>query len=303
MLAPRDLPLLPVFAAVAQTGSFTAAGKALGLAKSVVSQHIRTLEERCGVRLIERSTRRLNLTQVGVQVLEAAQGVLDSVRSVEQVVEGHRAAPTGTLRVTLPLDQALSAMVSPIAAAMVRQHPALKVELILDDAVRNLVEEGLDMAIRLGSLTESSQIVRRLGTEPEIIVASPSVADTLSGTETPRQLGDVPWVVHSGLGGRSSWTFHSFKGEKAQASVQVKASTNTVVALRDLLVAGAGLGLIPRHVVRDDIEAGRLRHICPSWFHRKLSLHAILPTRQGPPRVRMFLTALAAAARPLGFDT
>src|SRR5437870_4668570 len=121
MLAPRDLPLLPVFAAVASAGSFTAAGRALGLAKSLVSQHIRTLEERCGVRLIERSTRRLRLTQVGAQVLEAANAVQDSVRSLEQAVAGHRAAPTGTLRVMLPLDPALSAMAGPIGAALLRQ--------------------------------------------------------------------------------------------------------------------------------------------------------------------------------------
>src|SRR5437660_1558581 len=115
MIAPRDLPLLPVFVAVANAGSFTAAAHQLGLAKSVVSQHVRTLEQRCGVRLIERSTRRLHLTQVGEQVLDAANGVLTSVRSLEQVVEGHRDSPTGTLRVTLPLDPALTVMIAPIA--------------------------------------------------------------------------------------------------------------------------------------------------------------------------------------------
>ena len=302
------MPLLPVFAAVATTGSFTAAGRALGLAKSVVSQHIRTLEERCGVRLIERTTRRLNLTQVGAQVLEAANGVLDSVRSLELAVEGHRAAPTGTLRVTVPMDPTLSAMVSPVAAALLRQHASLKVDLVFDDAVRDLVREGFDVAIRLGSLIESSYVVRRLGSEPEVIVASPAVAEAVAAgderqaPEHPRQLADAPWVIHSALGSRSSWNLRSNKGEKVQTRVQVRATTNTVVALRDLLVDGAGFGLVPRHVVRDDIEAGRLRHVCPAWFHRKLSLHALVPTRQMPPRVRVFLAALARAARPLGFD-
>jgi DNA-binding transcriptional LysR family regulator len=125
MLSPRDLPLLPVFVAVASAGSFTAAARELGLAKSVVSQHVRTLEARCGVRLMERSTRRLHLTQVGELVLDAASAVLTSVRSLEEVVEGHRAAVTGTLRVTLPLDPSLSAMIAPIAAALLRQHAGL----------------------------------------------------------------------------------------------------------------------------------------------------------------------------------
>src|SRR5262245_39048778 len=177
MISPRDLPLLPVFVAVATAGSFTAAARKLGLAKSVVSQHVRTLEERCGVRLMERSTRRLHLTQVGERVLDAANDVLASVRSLEQVVEGHRDAPTGILRVTAPLDPALSAMITPIAAALTRRYSALSLDLLLDDAVHDLVEEGFDLALRLGAVTESSYVVRRLASEPEIIVASPLVAD------------------------------------------------------------------------------------------------------------------------------
>jgi molybdenum-dependent DNA-binding transcriptional regulator ModE len=167
MLAPRDLPLLPVFVAVATAGSFTAAGRELGLAKSVVSQHIGTLEERCGVRLLERSTRRLSLTQVGAQVLDAANEVLASVRSLEQIVEGHHEVPTGTVRVTLPIDPALLAMISPLVAALARQYESLKVELNFDDAIHDLVAEGLDVAIRLGLLRESSYVVHKLGPEDD----------------------------------------------------------------------------------------------------------------------------------------
>lgn len=105
---------------------------------------MRTLEERRGVRLIERSTRRMHMTQVGQLVLDAAKDVLTSVRSLEQVVEGHREAPTGTLRVTLPLDPSLSAMVAPIAAALTRQHAALKIDLVFDDAAPRL--PGLERA-------------------------------------------------------------------------------------------------------------------------------------------------------------
>jgi DNA-binding transcriptional LysR family regulator len=302
MLSPRDLPLIPVFVAVADAGSFTAAARGLGLAKSVVSEHVRTLEERCGVRLLERSTRSLHLTQVGEQVLDAAKGVLATVRSLEQVVEGHRSAPTGTLRVTLPHDPLLSAMVAPIAASLSRQHAALNVDLVLDDAVHDLVSEGFDVALRLGSVSESSYVVRRLASEPEIIVASPLVMEQHEGVSSPRELGGAPWVVHTGLAVRSSRTFRSQRGEKAQISVKVAATTNTQVALRDLLLSGAGFGIAPLHSVRDDIRAGRLQHVCPGWTHRKLYLHALLPTRHSPPRVRLFLAQLPAAAGRLGFD-
>jgi DNA-binding transcriptional LysR family regulator len=302
MISARDLPLLPVFVAVADTGSFTAAARSLNLAKSVVSQHVRTLEERCGVRLMERSTRSLHLTQVGEQVLDAAKDVLASVRSLEQVVEGHRDAPTGTLRVTLPLDPYLSAMVTPIAAALTRQHQALSVDLNLDDAVHDLVQEGFDLALRLGAVAESSYIVRRLASEPEIIVASPTVADEHARVTSPRDLGGAPWIVHSALPVRSSRTFRSQRGEKAQLGVKVVAATNTLVSMRDLLIAGAGFGVLPLHAVQGDVRDGRLRHVCPGWYGRKLVLHALLPTRQSPPRVRLFLDRLPDAAGRLGFD-
>ena len=302
MLSPRDWPLLSVFVAVADAGSFTGAARQLGLSKSVVSLHVRTLEDRCRVRLMERSTRRLHLTQIGEQVLDAAKHVLASVRAVEQIVESQRDVPTGTLMVTLPLDPSLSAMVSPIAAALTRQHAGLKVELVFDDVVRDLVEGGFDVALRLGPIVESSYVVRRLASEPEIVVASPLLLDERGDPRTPRDLGGAPWVVHSGLPVRSSWTLRSLRGEKVVMSVDVAVAANNVVALRDLLLAGAGFGLLPLHVVSADLAAARLRHVCPGWISRKLRLHALLPTRHAPPRVRLFLERLTAAAKSLGFD-
>ena len=178
----------------------------------------------------------------------------------------------------------------------------MKVDLLLDDAVHDLVEEGLDLALRLGSIAESSYVVRRLGSEHEIIVAADSVIDAHGEIAHPRHLGNAPWVAHAGLGVRSTWTFRSERSEKAQVGVDVKATTNAALALRDLLLAGAGFGVLPRHMVREDLRSGRLREVCPGWFHRRLWLHALLPTRQTPPRVRAFLTSLTGAIQPVGFE-
>src|SRR4051812_8455698 len=131
MLA-RDLPLLPVFVSVARRGSFTGAAKELGLAKSVVSQHIRTLEERCGVRLIERTTRRVRLTQLGAEVLVAATTVVDAAKDVDGLVAAHHSAPTGTLRITAPQEIG-GALIAKVASEVMRMPPALRVELELDD--------------------------------------------------------------------------------------------------------------------------------------------------------------------------
>lgn len=155
MLDPRDLPLLPVFVAVAQAGSFTGAARQLGLSKSVVSQHVRTLEERCGVRLFERTTRTLRLTQIGERVLEAALAVANAVKGLEQVVEVERQGATGTLRVTAPSDLGAS-VVAPVAAELAARHPDLRLDLVLDDGMRDLVAEGFDVAVRLGTIRESS---------------------------------------------------------------------------------------------------------------------------------------------------
>src|SRR5438128_2393620 len=132
MLGPRDLPLLPVFVAVVRCGSFSAAARQLGIAKSVASQHVKALEERCGVRLLERTTRRMRLTQIGAQVFDAATTVVDSARAIGELIESEREAPTGTLRVTAPYDLGRT-VVAPAAAALALRHPAVRVDLVLDD--------------------------------------------------------------------------------------------------------------------------------------------------------------------------
>ncbi|AKU98390.1 Transcriptional regulator, LysR family [Labilithrix luteola] len=204
---------------------------------------------------------------------------------------------------TVPLDPSLSAMLAPIAAALTRQHPALRIDLSFDDRVHDLIKERFDVAVRLGSVAPSSYVIRRLGTEPEVVVASPTVVDQWGEVQTPDRLSGAPWVVHSGLPVRAAWTFRSTRSAKQmQATLKVTVAANTVLALRDLLVAGAGFGLLPLHVVRDDIAAGRLQLVCPDWRSRKLTLHALLPTRQSPPRVRVFLDRLSDASKDLGFD-
>jgi DNA-binding transcriptional LysR family regulator len=294
LLSPRDLPLLPVFVAVATTGSFTAAARELGLAKSVVSQHLRTLETRCGVRLIERTTRRSRITQVGAQVLAAAQKALTEVRAIDRIVEGQSDEPSGVLRITAPAELGAS-ILAPVCAGLLRRYPQLHVELLLDDVKRDLVRDGLDLALRLGPVTESSYVVRKLGVEPEIIVASPRVAAARGDIE-PRELTGAPWVTHSALRGSPSWTFRSEGGGRQDITVEPRASANNSTAIRRLLLGGVGYGVTPSRMATRDLDAGRLVNVCPGWYHRRVTLHALLPTRHSPPRVRVLLQALTEAA-------
>jgi DNA-binding transcriptional LysR family regulator len=291
-----------VFVAVARQGSFTAAAGSLGLTKSVVSQHVRTLEERCGVRLFERTTRTLHLTQVGEQVLEAASEMMLAVQAIEQVVEAHRDTPRGTLRVTLPLDPGILEAVGAVTTRLLRQHPSLKVNLDFDDEMRDLVQDGFDVALRLGEMRESSLVVRRLGSEPEILAVNPAALAGRAAPGHPRDLGVLPWLVHSAQRPRSSWVFRLENDEEAQVTLDAAVSVSTVIAMRSLLLHGAGIGLVPRHMIHDDLRSGRLLQVCPGWFRRRIWLHALLPTRRPPPRVRVFLDQLAGVAASSGFD-
>lgn len=301
MLGPRDLPLLAVFVTVVQKGSFTAAARDLGLAKSVVSQHVRTLEERCGVRLLERTTRALRLTQVGEQVLAAATPAVESVREVQRAVEAHRGAPTGTLRVTAVIDIG-TRLVAPAAAHLSRAHPDLRVEIVSDDGQRDLVSEGFDVALRLGPARDSSLVMKKLGTEQEIIVAAPDVASRFTSAVRPSQLAGAPWVEHSALAITSVQRFRDAHGATDEVHVDTRARANTGEAMRALVLGGAGLAAIPYSMVHAEVSEGRLERLCPSWYRRDLVLYAAMPSgRRAPARVRAFLEALRDALPTAGF--
>jgi DNA-binding transcriptional LysR family regulator len=302
MIHTRDIPLLPIFIAVVDRGSFTAAARELGLAKSVVSQHIRTLEERCGGRLLERTTRKLHVTQFGTQVLDSAREVIRSVQALDRMLTLQREEPTGTLRVTAPNDHALADAVAKVASAMMQRYPALNVELLFDDAVRELVGEGLDVALRLGPLASSSYVIKKLAREPEIILASQTLQDARGIAKEPRDLAGAPWVSHTPSSAKGAWSFTTKDRVKQQIAIDVRAASNHTQAVRQLIVQGAGYGVLPLHMVQEDLRAGRLLRVCPEWCRRQLSFHALLPSRSMPPRTRAFLAALQEGLSPLGFQ-
>jgi len=299
MVSARDVPLLPVFVTVVRHGSFTAAARALGLTKSVVSHHVRTLETRCGARLLERTTRRLRVTQMGEQVLEAAATVLDSVQRLDAIVDRERASLSGTLRLTAPTDLG-STLVAPIAARLAREHPSLRIDIVLDDAPRDLVADGFDLGIRLGTLRESSHVVRRLGSTLEVLVATPGLFDDPAQIRRPRDLGDARWVVHAGLE-RRAWTLRTAGGDRDRVVAHVQTTANHSALMRSLVLTAGCCAVLPGYMVQEDVAAGRLQHLCPSWFGRTIWLQAHLPSRQAPPRARAFLDLLVDAAAAMGF--
>ena len=240
-----------------------------------------------------------------MQVLEAAREALGSVRSIQAIVEGHHEMPTGVLRVTAPPDLEAASVIAPVAATLMRRYPELRVELDFDATTRDLVAHGFDLALRLGPLRTSSYVARRIGVETEILVASPSLVATRGTVEEPRELKEAPWIASGAVGPRpgGAWTFRSHDPRQANQAipVDVRASANSVNGMRAFLYEGIGYGILPAHMTRADIEAGRLVHICPKWYGRRIAFHALMPTRKPPPRVRVFLSALEIALVPFGF--
>lgn len=278
VIGPRDLPLLAVFAAVVRKGSFTAAARELGLAKSVVSENVKALEQRCAARLLERSTRHLRLTEAGALVLASARNVEDAVRDLAANLDREGRAPAGILRVATTHDLA-PLLVAPAAAAMVARYPALRIEIVADDAAHDLIEERFDLAVRLGTPRDSSYALRRLGTFAEPIVAAPDLADQFAHVSRPRDLRGAPWARHALISGEVM-TFLGPRGQRDEVAVSIRCQANTAYSLRALLLAGAGLGVLPEYLLRDDLVRGTLVRLCPAWVWKHVTLYALFPSRK-----------------------
>jgi DNA-binding transcriptional LysR family regulator len=295
VLQPRDLPLLAVFAGVVRHGSFTAAARELGLSKSFVSDQVRMLEERCGVRLLERSTRRMRLTQVGEHVLQAATAVGDAAREIDTILELHREAAVGTLRIATTHDLG-TRLVIPVAARLAARHPQLRLDIHADDTLHDLIGGRFDVAVRLGAPRDSAHVIRKLGFVGERIAAAPALADAHDRVRRPSDLAAAPWVRHSVVQRSGVWTFRGPRGQSDEIAPNVRGEANTGEGTRALLVAGLGFGTLPEYLIGDELRRGALVTVLPEWVNKQLTLYAILPSRQRQPkRVALFLAALRDA--------
>lgn len=292
MLAARDLPLLAVFACVARHGSFTAAARELGVSKSVVSDQLRALEARCAVRLIERTTRTMSLTQVGEELLSVAAAAVDATRDAGRILDEHRQALIGTLRIATTHDLS-SRLVAPLVAHLAADHAQLRVDIVSDDLPHDLIAERFDLAVRLGAPRDSGFVMRRLCVFPERIVAAPALAAAHAHVRRPRDLRGAPWVKHSLVNRSQVWRFRGPRGEVDELAFETRAQANTGDGVRALLLGGIGLGVLPEYQVAADLRRGALVAMCPDWIWRRVTLYALLPSgKRQPKRVELFLGAL-----------
>ncbi|MCB2099550.1 MAG: LysR family transcriptional regulator [Rhodobacterales bacterium] len=282
---------MAVFAKVVETGSFSGAARDLGQSKSAVSKQVARLEDRLKARLLNRTTRRLSLTEVGQAFYDRAQRILAEVTEAEEAVSTLQARPRGTLRVNVPMSFGIQ-HVGPHMAAFMARYPDLNVDLTLNDRRVDLVDEGYDLAVRIGVMADSSLIARRLAPLRGVVCAAPAYWERHPPPSRPQDLADHDCLIYTYNPSGTEMTFHGPDGPVAvRLNGRLRANNGDV--LRSVAVAGGGVCVAPSFIVGDDLRAGRLVHALPEYGWRDGGVYAVYPhNRHLSPKVRAFVDFL-----------
>jgi DNA-binding transcriptional LysR family regulator len=290
---------LEVFAKVAAAGSLSAAGRAMGLSQTMVTKHIAALEARLGVKLFHRSTRRLSITEAGRNYLETSERILAEIDAADAAVAADRVEPRGLLRLNAPVAFGARQIAS-LLSEFAQRHPRVTVELGLNDRLVDLAEEGWDLAIRIGSLSNSSLIARRIAPCRTVVCAAPSY---LAARGRPRMVSSL--ADHNCLGytlssvtGVDRWAF----GARGDVTIAVSGNlrANNGDALRAAAIAGQGLAYLPTFIVADDLRAGTLVALTMDQPTVEFGgIYAVfLPDRHPAAKVRAFIDFIATRFAP-----
>jgi DNA-binding transcriptional LysR family regulator len=290
---------LEVFVKVAASGSLSSAARTMGMSQTMVTKHIAALEARLGVKLFHRTTRRLSITEAGRSYLESSGRILAEIEAADAAVAADRVEPRGLLRINAPVSFG-SRQIAPLLAEFAVRHPLVTAELGLNDRLVDLADEGWDLAIRIGNLSDSSLIARRIAPCRTVVCAAPSYLEAKGRPLTVSSLAD-----HNCLGYTLSqrhpfdrWVF----GTRADVSVQVSGNlrANNGDALRAAAIAGQGVIHQPTFIVADDLRAGTLAALTLDQPTVELAgIYAVfLPDRHPAAKVRAFIDFIATRFAP-----
>lgn len=283
-----DLKRMVIFFHVVDAQSFSGAAKQLGIAKSAVSLHISSLEKSLGVRLLNRTTRRFTLTEVGETFYQSCARIFAEAEIATRRINQLQDEPLGTLKVAGPISLG-SLFITPLAREFILQHTALNVELLLNDQVVDMVKEGIDVSIRVGWLPDSSLVARKICDWPRLLCASPDYIERRGKPETPEQLADHECIIFTLLPAQFHWTFSKNKRQK-RIQVNGRIKTNNADSVRILLLEGAGISVLGDYLVKDDIKAGRLVRLLPDYDCGTAGIYAVYQDRHyQQAKVRLFI--------------
>ncbi len=287
-----DLNDLVYFAEVVAHGGFTAAGRALREPKSKLSRRVAGLEERLGVRLIERSSRRFRVTDVGQKYYERCRAMLAEAERAETIVAEAQSEPHGLIRMSCPTG--LVESISPIVTQFLERYPKVRLQLVAVDRAVDLIEERIDVALRVRAALDSdaSLTMRSLGNSTRILVASPQLASRIAGIE---QLSALPTLATSDEQVEVDWYLETDDGRTHVMRHSPRMGCADFSAVRAAAMAGLGVALLPDHTCRELLATGRLVRVLPAWRGVRGLVHLVFTTRRGlPPAVRKLIDSLAA---------
>lgn len=284
---------MQAFVTVADNGGFAPAARKLGLSPSAVTRLIAALEQRLGARLLQRTTRQVALTEVGTNYLERARRILADVEEAEAAAEGERTRPSGRLVVSAPVGFGRR-HVSPIMSAYLKRFGDVSAELRLSDRVINLVEDGVDLAVRIGHLPDSSLVARQVGEMPRIVVASPAYLKARGEPKTPEAIASHDTIQ---FGVTPEWRFVR-DGREFRVTITPRFLTNIADAGIQYAEAGGGLVDVMAYQAADAIKAGRLRTVLAKFQPPPLPIHIVYPTsRLLSAKVRAFVDLVVETSR------
>lgn len=283
----KELYRMAVFAKVVENRSFSSAAQKLGLGKSVVSQHVRSLEEGLGIRLINRSTRSFSLTDDGERFFHHCVHMLETAEAALSTVSNRQMPVRGLLRITAPHNLGLN-FVAGVVHRFRSRYPEINIDLALDDAIVNLIEEQVDIAIRVGPLRDSRNHFVRLCAYELIICAGKLFPKKRLPVE-PSDLVNVPWieVPRQSIGHRLKLL--QANGTSKTVKLYPSVTTNSGLAAHALIRMGEGIGILPDYAVKPDLESGSLVRVLPKWRLPAGNISAVYPNAQLSPRARLFL--------------
>ena len=286
-----DLNRVTTFLKVVETGSFTAAAAALGVQKSSVSRGVAALEAELGIRLLQRTTRRLSLTDAGRAYHDRARDALAGLEEAREAVSSLGAEPRGLVRVTAPVD--LAGPLATVTRAFLARYPAVRVEMVLTARLVDLVREGFDLAVRAGVLTDSSLLSRRIGATDLGLFASPAYLDRAGRPRRPADLEAHECVLFRAGGSSATWRLSGPRGDEPVA-VRGRIDTDEFAFVLAMLRAGQGIGLAPVFEFGPLVAAGELERVLPRHVQRGAAVHVVWPSRRyEPAAVVRFREALA----------
>jgi DNA-binding transcriptional LysR family regulator len=295
----RDLNDLSFFAAVVANGGFSAASRALAVPKSRISRRVAALEGQLGVRLIERSTRRFNVTEVGHDVYRHARAVLAEADAIDDVALRLTAEPQGLVRISCP--QGVDRLLAAELPAFLERHPKLRVQVLVGNRPVDLIEEGVDLAIRVrDELDGDGDLqVKIIGRTQRLLVASPGFLEAHGRPLTPADLASYPTISMTERPGPDRWELVNTDGAQAVVVHDPRLSATEFSILRQAALDGLGVGFMAEYACRDPLADGRLERVLPEWGGHEAIFHVVFTSRRGLlPSVRAVLDFVAAALDP-----